>query len=59
MRGSSMPLASVSLNSSKFRLIGGYSDMLVARSIEQVTVLSAEKISIRFIGGQEAEQTLS
>ena len=54
-----MPLASVSLNSSKFRLIGGYSDMLVARIIEQVTVLSAEKISIRFIGGQEAEQTLS
>lgn len=36
-----------------------YSDMLVARIIEQVTVLSAEKISIRFIGGQEAEQTLS
>ncbi len=33
--------------------------MLVARIIEQVTVLSAEKISIRFIGGQEAEQTLS
>lgn len=38
--------------------IAEYSDMLVARIIEQITVLSAEKIRIRFVDGHTKEQRL-
>lgn len=38
--------------------IAEYSDMLVARIIEQITVLSAEKIRIRFVDGYTKEQRL-
>ena len=36
-----------------------YSDPLVYRIIERVTVLSKEEIRIRFIGGLEISQTLT
>ena len=38
--------------------IAEYSDMLVTRIIEQITVLSAEKIRIRFVDGYTKEQRL-
>ena len=38
--------------------IAEYSDMLVTRMIEQITVLSAEKIRIRFVDGYTKEQRL-
>jgi len=38
--------------------IAEYSDMLVVRIIEQITVLSAEKIRIRFVDGYTKEQRL-
>lgn len=38
--------------------IAEYSDMLVTRIIEEITVLSAEKIRIRFVDGYTKEQRL-
>lgn len=35
-----------------------YSDVLVCRLIEQITVLSKTEIRIRFVGGYEVEQKL-
>ena len=35
-----------------------YSDVLVYRLIEQITVLSKTEIRIRFVGGYEVEQKL-
>ena len=35
-----------------------YSDVLVCRLIEQITVLSKTEIRIRFVGGHEVEQML-
>ena len=38
--------------------VAEYSDTLVHRIVEQVTVLSKEKIQIRFLGGVEVMQQL-
>ena len=40
------------------RIILAYSDTLVYRIVEKVTVLSSEEIKIRFIGGFEITQPL-
>ena len=46
------------LLSSENLSLEGYSEALVYRIIERITVLSKEQIQIRFVGGYEMTQSL-